>query len=108
MRKRRHFKGYMFLKLLCPVLQILPASLTLSANCLKQEGHLWGTGAGFQVGPQDTAGAPASLSLSELDEGEGCNPVSSPKRAPRSVLVLARNLTVSSSSITFQGFFSYC
>lgn len=91
------------------MLQIPSASLTLGANCLKQEGHLWRTSAGFQVGARDAAGAPASDSLLELDEKVGCNPVSLSKCAPLPTLVLARNLTVSSSSITFQVcFFSYC
>lgn len=107
MRKRRYFKGYMFVKLFCPMLQTLPASLIASANCLKQESHL-GTGAGFQVRPWDTAAAPASVSLSELDLREGCNPVSLSKCAPLPPLLLARNITVSSSAITFQGCFSYC
>lgn len=52
-------------------------------------------------------GGPASLSLLELDEWEGCNPVSLPKRALLPALVLARNLTLSSSSITFQGYFFF-
>lgn len=106
MKKRRHFKQYVFVKLSCPMLRNLSASLTLAANCLKQEGHLWRTGAGFPVGPRDTAGAPASVSLLELDEWEGCNPGSLSQCAPLPTLVLARNLTVSSSPITFQGFFS--
>lgn len=54
MKRRRHFKAYVFVKLSCPV--ILLASLMLGASCLKQEGHLWGAAAGFQVGPHGTAG----------------------------------------------------
>lgn len=68
MKQRRHFKGYVFVKLSCPVLQMLSAPLRLGANWLEQEGHLQSMGAGFRVGPQDTVRASASVSLLNLAE----------------------------------------
>jgi len=101
--KRSHLKGCMFVKLSYSLPQILSAPLTPGTSFLQQEGHHWRTGAGFQVGPRDTWGHLPRVPLGAGGR-EGMRSCVLIQACTLPTLVLARNLTVSSFSITLQVF----